>query len=186
MQTWNGIVACRDGSAGVATRILSTRGASARPSADAHSAPRRAASPWRAGSCAGVMRHVPAIREATPAVRVVAREPLVADSPAHAVAGTELTHREAVPQRVAYKLQSLVHRSTRPPCHRRPSQTGDSSCRLECYLSSRTTVLPITLGCTHRPPNYALLQPARDFGSGLLAALAAATLMVRRSRTLGR
>jgi hypothetical protein len=34
--------------------------------------------------------------------------------------------------------------------------------------------------------NDALLQPAWDFGSGLLATLAAATLMMRRSRTLRR
>ena len=54
------------------------------------------------------------------ALRAIPRKPLIADPPTHAIAGTELAHREAIAQRVSHKLQSLVHRSTRPPWHRRP------------------------------------------------------------------
>jgi hypothetical protein len=67
-----------------------------------------------------VMRYVAPVRQATAPLGVIARQPLVADAPAHPVAGAELAHREAVALRIAHELQSLVHRSTLPPWHRRP------------------------------------------------------------------
>lgn len=48
--------------------------------------------------------HVAPITESGSSLRLVARLPLVADAPAHRIAGAQLTHREAVPLRIAHEL----------------------------------------------------------------------------------
>lgn len=94
------------------------------------------------------------VRRATPvlqpaaAVRIVARQPLIADAATHAVAGTQLAHGEAIAHGVAHELQSFVHRNSLLPGHRRTSLKSVSSCRLECYPCCRTDLLPMYPGCT--------------------------------------
>lgn len=67
-----------------------------------------------------VMRDMTPIGQAAPTVRLIPREPLVADPATHAIACTEFTHREPIAVGVAHKLQPFVHRSTLPPWNRRP------------------------------------------------------------------
>ena len=67
-----------------------------------------------------MLRHVAAIGQARPAFGLVPHQPLVPDPPADAVAGAELTHGEVLALGIAYKPESLVHRSTLLPWHRCP------------------------------------------------------------------
>jgi len=67
-----------------------------------------------------VMRDIAPVRQAAAALRLVACQPLVVDPAAHAIPGTQFTHREAVALCMAHELQSFLQRSTLPPWHRRP------------------------------------------------------------------
>jgi hypothetical protein len=67
-----------------------------------------------------VMRGAASIHQPAPSLRLVPREPFVANASSHAVARAELARREAIAQDVAHELESFVHDNTLIPQHGRP------------------------------------------------------------------
>jgi hypothetical protein len=73
-----------------------------------------------------VVRRAAPVGEATPALLGVAVHPLVAYAAAHAVAGAELRHGEAVTLSIGHELQALVHRGRLRPGHRHLAHSRDA------------------------------------------------------------
>jgi hypothetical protein len=89
-----------------------------------------------------------AIHEPALAVLVEAGEPLVADAAAHAVALTELGHREAVTEGVGDELQSLIHGVTLLPRHH------SLPCRSPAMQVSRVLPMSLDYSVTYVPGLY--------------------------------
>ena len=96
-----------------------------------------------------VVRRPTAIVQSAPSFLLKTREPFVADPPAHAVAGTQLSRGEAVTPRVVDERQALLHRGCLQPGHRPASPSRERPCSLEGVIP----MLPDT-GVTYVPGLY--------------------------------
>jgi hypothetical protein len=93
-----------------------------------------------------MMRGSTAIAQTASPLLLEPLNPLVANTAAHAVARTELRHREAITPRIVNELQALFHRGSLQPRHRRSSLNRESPRSLEgvlpMFLDTSVTYVP--------------------------------------------